>query len=283
MNDTVKKKIVLVTINGWGVSSDVDNNAIRKAKIEDFKDLVGSYPSSSIVLSSDKISENYRIMGLGTKNSNSLNNNSLASILEDHNLNQIKIADSENFPLVSVFFNNSESILNNEEWIIVEEEEKVIDKFLSIDERITKKVVSSIKSLKYDFIFANLSEIGKSVKKGDFNRIISSVERTSLSLKKIVKAALEDDFTVVVLGAYGSAEDSFNVNTKIPNTSKTSNPVPILIIDNAYRGRSIGLEEAPNNDLSLISPQGDFTDITPTILNIMGIDIPSTVEGESFI
>ncbi|MFA5420561.1 MAG: hypothetical protein WC280_00840 [Patescibacteria group bacterium] len=283
MNDLARKKIVLLTINGWGISSDLKNNAIRKANIEDFKDLVSSYPSSSINLPFVKLSDNYRSMGLGSKELKSLNNNSLSRILESNNLNQVKIADSENFPLVSVFFNGSEDRLNNEEWCLIEQNEGIFDRFLSIDERITKKTISCIKSNQYDFIFSNLSEIGKSVFGGNFDNTVSSVERTSSSLKKIAKTTLDSDYVLIVIGAYGSAEDSFNVNTNISNTSKNSNPVPILIISNNYRGKSIGLEEAPNNDLSLISPQGDFTDIAPTILNIMGIDIPETITGESFV
>ncbi|PKM91713.1 hypothetical protein CVU82_00705 [Candidatus Falkowbacteria bacterium HGW-Falkowbacteria-1] len=285
MDNTNKKKtVVLLTINAWGVSSDVENNAIRKAKIEDFKDLVASYPSTIIKTCSDKLSENYRILGLGLKSDNYFyNKNSLSKIIDQNNFSQIKIADSENFPLVSVFFNNQEEKFINEDWKIVKNKKALSDLFFSVDEKIIKETVSTIKSGKYDFIFSNLSEMGDAALSGDFGQTISAVEKTSLGLKKIANAVLEEEGTLIVLGAYGAAEDVFNVNTKISNFSKTSNPVPFLIVGKDYQGKTIGLEEAPNNDLSLIKTQGDFSDIAPTVLKIMGLDIYPEMTGESFV
>ena len=94
---------------------------------------------------------------------------------------------------------------------------------------------------------------------------------------------MEEDGVLIVLGSFGVAEDVFNVNTKIPNLKKTNNPVPLLIVGNDFQGKTIGLEEAPNNDLSLIKSQGDFSDIAPTILIIMNLEIPTEMTGESFI
>lgn len=283
-NVNKKKTVTLLAIDGWGVSSDLENNAIRKAKIEDFKDLVASYPSTIVRASSGKLSENYKDLGLGSKNTEgSYGKNSLSKIIDQNNLSQIKIANSENFPLVSVFFNNQEERFDNEEWRIVKSRKFLSRALFSVDEEVIKETTKAIKSSDYNFIFSNLSEIGTAALSGDFNQAVLAVEKTSLGLKKIVKAVLEEEGVLVVIGSYGAAEDVFNISTGISNFAKTSNPVPLIIVGKEYQGKTIGLEEAPNNDLSLIKTQGDFLDIAPTILKIIDLDVCPKMTGESFV
>lgn len=279
-----KKPLVLLTINGWGVASTIENNAIRKADVSDFKNLVANYPSTVISPCFDSLSSNYEVLGSGRKDQlDFIIRNSVSKILDNSGLSQIKIADSENFPLLSVFFNNQEERFVNEEWKIVREKDDFWRLFFSSDERITHKTINAIKSTKYDFIFCNLSEIGKFALEGKFEQTILKTEKTSIALRKISQAVLEEDGVLIVLGSFGAAEDVFNVNTKIANLKKTNNSVPLIIIGSDFQGKTIGLEEAPNNDLSLIKSQGDFSDIAPTILKIMGFDVPTEMTGESFI
>lgn len=284
MEEILKEKLlVFLTINGWGVAPTIENNAIRKAKIDDFKNLVSNYPSTIISPCYSENSLNYEVLGSGNKSSSSFLKNSVSKILDQNGLSQIKIANSENFPLVSCFFNQQEERLINEEWLIVRNKNDFWDLFFSPDERIVKKTINAIKSNKYNFVFSNLSEIAYSALAGNFEETISKVEKTSLALKKISQAVLEENGVMIVLGSFGVAEDVFNINTKIPNLKKTNNPVPFLIIGKDFQGKTIGLEEAPNNDLSLINTQGDFSDIAPTILKIMNFDVPSEMTGESFV
>lgn len=279
-----KKPTVLLTLNGWGVASTMENNAIRKANIDGFKSLVADYPSTVISPCFDKLSLNYEVLGSGQKNeASSFLKISVSKILDQAGLSQIKIADSENFPLLSVFFNNQEEKFVNEEWKIIRNKNNFWSLFFTADELIVKKTISSIKSNNYDFIFSNLNEIGQAGLDGNFEQTILKLEKTSAALKKISQAVLEEDGVLIVLGSFGVAEDVFNVNTKIPNLKKTNNPVPLLIVGNDFQGKTIGLEEAPNNDLSLIKSQGDFSDIAPTILKIMNLEIPTEMTGESFI
>ncbi len=283
MDELSKKKLlVFLTVNGWGVDSTVENNAIRKAKIDDFKYLVSNYPSTVISPCYFENSLDYEVLGSGVKDSSFLKN-SVSKILNQSGLSQIKIADSENFPLISCFFNQQEDRLDNEEWLIVREKNNFWDLFFSLDEKIVKKTISAIKSNKYNFIFSNLNQIAESALNGNFEETILNVEKTSTALKKISQAVLEENGVMIILGSFGVAENVFNLNTRIPNLRKTKNPVPLLIIGKDFQGKTIGLEEAPNNDLSLIKSQGDFSDIAPTILKIMDFKIPPEMTGESFV
>ena len=284
--DKKKGPLVLLTINSWGVSplTGVENNAIRKAGVLEFKDLVSNFPSTIIKPYSDKLSENYQVLASGVRpEKNLINNFSISKLIDYNNLIQLKIADSENFPLLSVIFNSQEDKLANEDWEIVGSDGFFSDIFFNIDDKISNRLLASIKSSKYDFILANFCEAGRHALRGDFEQTVLSIKKNSINLKKIAKATLSESGTLIILGAYGLAEEIFNYNTKMPYLKRNLNPVPFLIINKDYQGRSIGFKEAPNNDISLLEPNGSFLDVAPTILNLLNLDIPEGLEGESFL
>lgn len=278
------KLVVLLSIDGWGVSLNTENNAIRKAKIDGFKNLVTSYPSTVITMPGGDDSLNYKLLGLATPDckEDNLMALSLSKIISQAGLKQLKISNSNDFPLISVFFNNSPNQFDNEDWMIVDSNK---NNFLSIFKlnNLEKKLIKQIELGDYNFIFSVLPNIKQEFFKGDFISTITAVESISESLEKISQAVLEKDGVLIVTSTYGGAEDVFNIGTGIANKKKTGNAVPLLIIGHGYQGRSINLQEAPNNDLSLLSPQGSYLDIAPTILKILDLPTPPEMIGKSFI
>jgi len=283
-DDKENKLVVLLSIDGWGLSLNTENNAIRKAHIDGFKNLVTSYPATVITMPNLKISQNYKLLGSGLEISqiNNILNLSLSKIISQAGLKQLKIATSQDFPLASVFLNNSSEPFNNEDWLIIDKKK---NKFLSFFQRddLENNLIKQINSGNYNFIFSILSDISRAVFKGDFLETISVLERISESLEKISQVVLEKDGVLIITSTYGGAEDVFNIGTGLANKKKTDNAVPFLIIGNEYRGKTIGLAEAPNNDISLLSPQGTYSDILPTILKILDLPIPEEISGKSFI
>lgn len=281
------KLVVFLTIDGWGVSSFIENNAIRKAEIPGFKNLVAHYPATIIstpLSDSDfKVSQAYRLLGLGKKNiSQDVSNLSLSKIISRANLKQLKIASSYDLPLLSVFFNNSSERFLNEDWLICDQRSSGIWSFFN-KSSLLDKLIKNIKSDRYNFIFSSLSDLSREFLQGDFSATVSAVEDASYKLDKIARAVLGVDGTLIVSGTYGGAEDVYNLGTGLANKKRSTNPVPLIIIGNKYQGRVIGSGEAPNNDLSLLSPSGTYLDIAPTILNILNLNIPVEMEGKSLI
>jgi 2,3-bisphosphoglycerate-independent phosphoglycerate mutase len=278
------KLVVLLSIDGWGVSLNTENNAIRKAKIDGFKNLVTSYPSTVITMPGLDDSLNYKSLGLAVTDDDQNNsiNLSLSKIISQAGLKQLKISNSNDFPLVSVFFNNSDNQFDNEDWMIIDNDRYSFWPFLKSN-NLEKKLIKQIELGDYNFIFSVLPNIKQEFFKGDFPATISAVENISESLEKIAQAVLEKDGVLIITSTYGGAEDVFNIGTGIANKKKTDNAVPFLIIGHDYQGRSISLQEAPNNDLSLLSPQGSYLDIGPTILKILNLPVPPEMTGKSFI
>jgi 2,3-bisphosphoglycerate-independent phosphoglycerate mutase len=278
-----KKLLVFLLIDGWGASSGIDNNAIRKADIPGFKNLVSNYPSTVITPPGLQASKNYRLVGLGKSNiKENVANLSLSRLISRSNLSQLKIANSQDLPLLSVFLNNSEERPLNEDWIIFDDEPDNIWSFL-FKNNLSDRLIKQIKSGRYNFIASSLPYISQVLPEGDFTKMVSAVENTSRCLEKIAKAVLSVDGTLVVSSVYGGAEDVFSMGTGLPNKKRSTNPVPFIIINQKYKGRVIDSGEAPNNDISLLSPGGSYLDISPTILKLLELRIPEEMEGRSLI
>lgn len=82
--------------------------------------------------------------------------------------------------------------------------------------------------------------------------------------KKVVEAALANDYTVFLTADHGNADYMKNEDGS-PNTAHSLNPVPLFIIDQEWKGKI---------------KNGKLGDIAPTILAFMGIPIPAEMTGE---
>ena len=282
---TKKKLVVLLLADAWGVSLNDDNNAIRKAKIPAFKNLVANYPTTVIEPPGFDDSKNYRIIGSSHHNLESKvpAHLSLSKIISQHQMSQLKIAPSSTFPLISVFLNGQEDRFLGEDWRILPNKKDGFFDFLKGDGLDVSELIKSIKSDKYNFITSSWPDISQGFFKGDFSRTVSAVEKVAIALSKVAQAVLSVDGVLLFTSSYGGAEDVFNIQTNLANKKRTSNSVPFLIIGREYEGKTIGLKEAPNNDISLLSPQGSYLDIAPTILRLLNLEVPQEMQGKSFV
>lgn len=146
-----------------------------------------------------------------------------------------------------------------------------------------KKLIKKIKSKSYNFIFSSLPFLSQEVFRGDFLATVAAVERASRLLNEISQAVLSEGGVLIITSTYGGAEDVFNIQTNLANKKRSENNVPFLLIGKDYQGKTIGLKEAPNNDISLLPAQGSYLDIAPTILRILDLDVPESMQGKSFV
>ncbi len=275
-----RRPVVLLLLDGWGVSATRENNAIRQAAIPNFKNLVAHYPAAIISGSSKKDSINYMMMGAGATN---LESKPLSKILADNALHQIKIAETEKFALVSNFFNNSKEQLVGEDYALVPSVASSDNNVKMATAEVIKRLEKALKSELYDFIFLSLANIDSVSHLGDFKKTIKAIEFVDQSLKKITQLVLNHQGVLLITSSHGYAEQVFDLQTDLATTENTANPIPLIIVGEEYAGKTIGLTEAPSNDLSLLEPIGSILDISPTILHIIGLDTPPTMEGKSLI
>lgn len=193
----------------------------------------------------------------------------LGEVLSKNGKSQIRIAETEKYPHVTFFFNGGrEEPFQNEKRILCPSP-KVATYDLqpamsSYD--ITSAIVPEINTQKADFIclnFANPDMVGHT---GSMEAAIKSCEATDVCTKQVIEAALKNNYTTIVIADHGNCEKMFNEDGS-PNTAHTTNPVPLIIVD---------------NDIKAVK-DGVLGDVAPTILKLLGVEQPESMTQKPLI
>jgi 2,3-bisphosphoglycerate-independent phosphoglycerate mutase len=196
--------------------------------------------------------------------------NTLGEILQQNGLKQIRIAETEKYPHVTFFFSGGrETPFEGEKRILIPSP-KVATYDLKPEMsayEVTDALLPEIQNKTADFIclnYANADMVGHT---GVWEAAIKAVETVDQCVKKVVSAALENDYAIFLTADHGNSDYMINEDGT-PNTAHTLNPVPLFIIDKNWKGK--------------ISP-GKLADIAPTILTLMGLPIPKEMTGNILI
>lgn len=198
--------------------------------------------------------------------------NILGKIISDHGLKQFRIAETEKYAHVTYFFNGGEekSFLLEERCLVPSprDVETYDHKPEMSAELVAQEVVSQIKSDKYDLIvlnFANMDMVGHT---GIFEAAVKACEEVDRCVNQVVTLLKEKGIPVIITADHGNAEMMMDQNGK-PYTAHTTNPVPLILADDTRK------------DFGLTP--GSLRDIAPTILDIMEIEKPEEMTGQSLI
>ena len=265
---TGRRPVVLLMLDGWGISQTRENNAIRLAKIPNFKKIVSSYPATTLKSLGENDSASYEIIGCAGKD-HAWN---LGQKLASAGLKQLKIAETEKFALVTNFFNSSDKALSNEDQILIPSASSVegVD-YKMATALVTKRLIKEIKSGKYDFILTSLANIDSVSHQSDLKTTIKALDYLDKYLGKISEAVLAHGGILLISASHGYAEEVFNIATNLGNRHNSDNPVPLIFVGEDFVGQNLGLPEAPENDLALIEPTGDLTLIAQLIAKIFSV------------
>ncbi len=196
--------------------------------------------------------------------------NTLGEILQQQGKTQIRIAETEKYPHVSFFFSGGrEKPFEGEKRIMIPSP-KVATYDLKPEMsavELTDAIIPEIENQTADFIclnFANADMVGHT---GVWEAVIKAVETVDACVKRVVTAALNNGYTVLLLADHGNADFEINEDGS-PNTAHSLNPVPLIVIDKDWKGTV---------------KHGKLGDIAPTILTIMGLPIPKEMTGDVLI
>ena len=197
----------------------------------------------------------------------------LGEVLAARDLTQLRVAETEKYAHVTFFFNGGIEVpFPGEDRILIPSPRDVATydhkPEMSASE-VTERVVSRIASGDYDFILVNFANPDMVGHTGILNAAVKAVETIDRGLERIVDAALKKDGTVLITADHGNCELMVDPETGEPHTAHTTNPVPIFWIARDTGGRRLR--------------DGGLSDLAPTILDLMGIDVPKQMTGRSLI
>lgn len=192
----------------------------------------------------------------------------LGGVVSAAGLTQLRIAETEKYAHVTFFFNGGvEAPVAGEDRILVPSP-KVTTYDLQPEMSapiLTEKVLDAIDSDKYDLIilnFANPDMVGHT---GVFDAAVSAIETLDGLVQQIAERVLSKDGQILLTADHGNADYMLDDNDNVV-TKHSLSPVPLCHIAN---------EPSPFN-----VPHGKLADIAPTLLTLMGLDVPQEMKGE---
>jgi len=197
--------------------------------------------------------------------------NIFAQVLSEAGLRQLRIAETEKYAHVTFFFNGGvEKAYPGEDRVLIPSP-KVATYDLKPEMsayEVADKVIEKINEDIYDVIilnFANPDMVGHS---GIYEAAVKAIEAVDECMGKVVRCVREKGGTVLITADHGNAEQMLDYETGQPHTAHTSNPVPLILVsDMPYKLRS----------------GGKLADIAPTMLELLNIEKPKEMTGESLL
>lgn len=212
--------------------------------------------------------------------------NTLSEVIAINKLKQLHIAETEKYAHVTYFFNGGkEEKYEGEDHILIPSL-PVSNYDLKPEmsaQAITDKLLSVIDDELYDFIIVNYANADMVGHTGNIQAAVKGIEFLDKCIGKLANAVIGKNGVLIITSDHGNAEVMFNMQTGIIDKEHSSNPVPLIIAGKQFEGLSIGVQDSPGRDLSIVQPQGILSDVAPTILNIMGIERPEEMTGRSLI
>lgn len=198
--------------------------------------------------------------------------NTFGEFLAKNHMTQARIAETEKYAHVTFFFNGGVEKPNEGEDRFLVKSPKVATYDLQPEmsaPEVCDKLCAAIRGGKYDVIvinFANPDMVGHT---GVIPAAVKAVETVDACVGKACEALKEVDGTMFICADHGNCEKMIDYETGEPHTAHTTNPVPFILVN---ADPKYGLREG-----------GRLCDIVPTLIELMGMEKPAEMTGESLL
>ena len=195
--------------------------------------------------------------------------NTFGETVSRHGLTQLRIAETEKYAHVTFFFNGGvEAEFEGEDRALIPSPKVAtydlqpeMSAYLVCDE-----VVSRIESGKYDVIILNYANCDMVGHTGVFDAAVKAVEAVDTCVGRTVEAIRKMGGVALITADHGNADKMYEPDGS-PFTAHTTNLVPFCVV-----GTPCTLREG-----------GRLCDIAPTMLQLLGIEQPAEMDGQSLI
>lgn len=196
--------------------------------------------------------------------------NTLAEWVAKHGKTQFHTAETEKYPHVTFFLNGGKEAPVEGEVRYMAASPKVATYDLQPEmsaAEVTDHFVGAIRD-GFDLIVTNYANPDMVGHTGDLNAAIAACEAVDHGLGRVLEALADVGGAIIVTADHGNCETMWDEETNGPHTAHTTNPVPVVMF-----GGPDGATLA----------HGRLADLAPTVLDLMNIDKPAEMTGESLI
>jgi 2,3-bisphosphoglycerate-independent phosphoglycerate mutase len=197
---------------------------------------------------------------------------SLGEVLAAQGMTQLRIAETEKYAHVTFFFSGGrEDPFEGETRTLIPSPDVPtydLQPAMSAHE-VTDVLIEAIESRDFDFIvvnFANGDMVGHT---GQFDAAVTAVETLDLCIGRLETALLAQGGQGLITADHGNCEQMRDYENDQPHTQHTTEHVPLI-----YFG---------DNPCALDPAGGILADIAPTVLTMMGLDIPAAMSGRNLL
>ena len=200
-------------------------------------------------------------------------NNTLGEYLAAQGKTQLRIAETEKYAHVTFFFNGGVEAPNENEDRCLIPSPKVATYDLQPEMsayEVAEEAVKRIESGKYDVMilnFANPDMVGHT---GVMDAAVKAVHAVDECVGKVLDAILKAGGRAIVTADHGNCERMYDEDGVTPFTAHTTLPVPMILVDKEKKDAQLRAD-------------GRLCDLAPTMLSLMGMDIPAEMTGKSLI
>lgn len=191
----------------------------------------------------------------------------LGEVVAEHGRTQFRLAESEKYAHVTYFLNGGREVeFDGEHRTIVDSPDVPTydhQPEMSASE-LTDAAIDAIEREDPALLVLNYANPDMVGHTGDFEAAVAAVEAVDTQLGRLVEACRGAGAQVFVTADHGNADDMGT--SENPHTAHTTNPVPFVSIDD-----------------HAVREAGTLTDIAPTVLSAMGIEVPEAMTGESLL
>lgn len=192
----------------------------------------------------------------------------LGEYLSEQGKTQYRTAETEKYPHVTFFFNGSrEEPFPGEERLLVPSP-KVATYDLKPEMsayEVTDALVDAIENRDFDFYLVNYANADMVGHTGSFEAAVKAVEAVDSCLGRVTAALSEKGIPFIITADHGNADEMILPSSGEISTQHSLNPVPFILG---------GMGDIP------LRQEGRLSDIAPTILKMMNLDIPAAMTGE---
>ena len=198
--------------------------------------------------------------------------NTFGEFLANAGKSQLRIAETEKYAHVTFFFNGGvEDPYENEDRVLVSSPKVAtydLQPEMSVNE-VSDKLDDAIRSGKYDVIICNFANPDMVGHTGNMDAAVSAIEAVDTAVGKVITAIEETNGYAFICADHGNAEQMKDYETNGAFTAHTVNPVPFVLVN--YK-EGVTLKEG-----------GKLADIAPTLIEMMGMEKPAEMDGESLL